>query len=297
MTRGVRRVLKGLAGVEATERRLVDVALAAGRDAVEVHRRHLGVVRAEDWSEKGVADFVTFVDHEAEASIVARVRGAFPEHAILAEEQAATETGGGLAVPRDGWVWIIDPLDGTTNFLHRYPMYAVSVAVAYQAELVAGAVISSVTGEEWCAVRGGGAFKDGQRIHISAIERLPHALIATGFPFKTIRELPRYLRQFEAVLRSAAGIRRAGSAALDLCHLATGYIDGFWELDLAPWDIAAGALIVREAGGVITHVDGTPRDLDSGSVLAGNPAIHAALLECLDRAEVGAEVETEENVR
>lgn len=278
-------MLKGSTGPKATERKLLDVALAAARDAIAVHRRHLGAVRAEDWSEKGVADFVTFVDHEAEASIVARVGAAFPEHAILAEEQASAAGDGGLAVPREGWVWIIDPLDGTTNFLHRYPMYAVSVAVAHEGELVAGAILSGVTGEEWCAVRGAGAFKDGQRIHVSAIERLPQALIATGFPFKTIRQLPRYLGQFGAVLRSAAGVRRAGSAALDLCHLATGYIDGFWELDLAPWDVAAGTLIVREAGGVITHVDGTPRGIDSGSVLAGNAAIHAALVDCLNGAD------------
>lgn len=261
---------------------MLDVALAAARDAVDVHRRHVGAVRAEDWSEKGVADFVTFVDHEAEASIIGRIRAAFPEHAILAEEQSTADGQGDLTVPRDGWVWIIDPLDGTTNFLHRYPMYAVSIGAVHEGELVAGAIISGVTGEEWCAVRGGGAFKDGQRIHVSAIEQLRHALVATGFPFKTIRQLPRYLRQFEAVLRSAAGVRRAGSAALDLCHLATGYIDGFWELDLAPWDIAAGTLIVREAGGVITYTDGAPRDLGSGSVLAGNATIHGALLERLE---------------
>lgn len=267
-------------------RALLDVALAAARDAVEVHRRHLGAVRTEDWSEKRVADFVTFVDREAEDRIVDRIRSAFAEHAILAEEQATAGGAEPPGVPREGWVWIIDPLDGTTNFLHRYPMYAASVAVAYNGEMVAGVVISGVTGEEWCAVRAGGAFKDGERICVSAMDRLPIALIGTGFPFKALSHLPRYLRQFEAVLRGSAGVRRAGSAALDLCHVASGYLDGFWELDLAPWDIAAGSLIVREAGGVVSRADGTELDLDAGSILAGNDAIHAVLLERLSETSV-----------
>jgi myo-inositol-1(or 4)-monophosphatase len=270
-------------GLNAT--RLLDVASAAAHAAVAVHLRHLGAVHADDWSEKGVADFVTFVDHEAEASIVAHIRSAFPDHAILAEEEATA--GGATAigpVATDGWIWVIDPLDGTTNFLHGYPMYAVSVAVACGGELQAGVVINSATGEEWSAVRGGGASKNGEPIQVSSIDRLPRALIGTGFPFKTIHFLPLYLRQFERVLRGSAGIRRAGAAAVDLCHVASGYFDGFWELSLAPWDVAAGALIVREAGGVITRPDGATRVLGSGAIVAGNPHIHALLLELLRHA-------------
>lgn len=260
---------------------LLEVALTAARDAVEVHRRHLGSVGAEHWSEKGVADFVTFVDRKAEARIIARIRSVFPEHTVLAEEEATAPGMGTLRVPSENWLWIIDPLDGTTNFLHRYPMYAASVAVARRGELMAGAVVSGATGEEWWAMRNGGAFKDGAPVRVSTIESMPHALIGTGFPFKTVHQLPRYLLQFERVLRGSAGIRRAGAAAIDLCHVATGYFDGFWELSLAPWDVAAGTLIVREAGGVVTRVNGDPDVLGIGSIVAGNPVVHRALLERL----------------
>lgn len=266
---------------------LLETALAAARAAVEVHRRNLGRVQVEDWSAKGVSDFVTHVDREAEARILEIVSARFPDHAILAEEgaTAVAERSGGEAAAAPGpdslaaeWLWVVDPLDGTTNFLHGYPMYSASVAVLHRGEPVAAAVISGATGEEWTAVRGGGAARDGKPIHVSAIDRLELALIGTGFPFKTIHEMPRYLRQLDGTLRRTSGVRRGGSAAIDLCHLATGYLDGFWELTLAPWDYAAGALLVREAGGVITRVDGEPLDLRSGgSVLAGNPAIHAAL--------------------
>ena len=273
---------------------LLDVALAAARDAVGVHRRHLGSVRGDQWSEKGVADFVTFVDHQAEERIIDRIRSAFPDHAVLAEEQASAGGARSHHIPTEGWVWIIDPLDGTTNFLHRYPMYAASVAVACRGELIAGVVISGATGEEWVAVRDGGAFKDGAPVRVSTIDRMPHALIGTGFPFKTIHVLPLYVRQFERVLRGSSGIRRAGAAAIDLCHVATGYFDGFWELSLAPWDVAAGVLIVREAGGIVTRLDGDPDVLGTGSVVAGNASIHQALLERLrEPAELPDETLTE----
>ena len=258
---------------------LLSVARDAVREAVAVHRAHLGAVGAEQWSEKGVADFVTFVDREAEARIVARIRAAFPDHAILAEEAATADGGRPGAVPARGWVWIIDPLDGTTNFLHRYPMYAASVAVAFRGALRAGAVMNGASGEEWWAVAGGGAFRDGEPIQVSTIDRLPRALIGTGFPFKTIHVLPRYLEQFARLLRGSAGIRRAGAAALDLCHVASGWFDGFWELSLAPWDVAAGALIVREAGGLVTDFEGTDIGVQHGPVVAGNPVMHAWLLE------------------
>lgn len=260
---------------------LLSVARDAAREAVAVHRARLGEVSAEQWSEKGVADFVSFVDHEAEERIVARIRATFPDHAILAEEAATADGARAGAVPDDGWIWIIDPLDGTTNFLHRYPMYAASVAVAFRGELQAGAVMNGASGEEWWAAAGDGAFRDGEPIGVSSIDRLSRALIGTGFPFKTIHVLPRYLEQFARLLRGSAGIRRAGAAALDLCHVASGWFDGFWELSLAPWDVAAGALIVREAGGVVTRTDGDPDVLGPGSILAGNPAIHAAMLELL----------------
>jgi myo-inositol-1(or 4)-monophosphatase len=257
---------------------LLNVARLAARDAAAVHREHLGRVEAAEWSMKGVADFVTHVDRAAEAVIVQRISERFPDHRLLAEE--ATADSGGTAsmnAAPDEWTWIIDPLDGTTNYLHGYPAYAVSIGVARGAELQAAVVLNGATGEEWSAVRAGGAFLDGARISVSQIDDMPRALIGTGFPFKALHLLPVYTRQLEAALRNTSGVRRAGSAALDLCHVATGWFDGFWELDLAPWDVAAGALIVREAGGIVTRLDGSSDVLGQGSLLAGNPAVHAAL--------------------
>jgi myo-inositol-1(or 4)-monophosphatase len=278
------------------------VAVAAASDAVEVQRAHLGRVAHDEWAEKGEHDFVTRVDREAESKAIDRIRRAFPEHAILSEEEATAaspvaaagpEFSGSASVPgtqdnalanrlealrrQPGWLWVIDPLDGTTNYLHRYPMYSASVAALQDGRVMAGAVIHGVTGETWSAVRGGGAFLDGQRITVSATDRMRQALIGTGFPFKALELLPAYLQQFQRVIRRSAGIRRTGSAALDLCHVASGYFDGFWELWLAPWDVAAGMLIVREAGGVVTRIDGGDDVLFAGSLLAGNPRIHADL--------------------
>ncbi|MBR9989423.1 MAG: inositol monophosphatase [Gemmatimonadetes bacterium] len=259
---------------------LLDVAREAGREAASVHREHLGRVDVAEWSEKGAADFVTHVDRAAEAVIVERILSRFPDHRILAEEaewerDAPSGVTGGAG--SDDWTWIIDPLDGTTNYLHGYPAYAVSIGVTRGAELQAAVVRNGATGEEWSAVRNGGAFRDGSRIAVSQIEDMSRTLIGTGFPFKSLHLLPVYTRQFEAVLRSTSGVRRAGSAALDLCHVATGWFDGFWELDLAPWDVAAGTLIVREAGGIVTRLEGEADVIGQGSLLAGNPAVHASL--------------------
>lgn len=273
---------------------LLRVALHAARAAVEVHRRHLGRVGTEQWGLKGAADFVTHVDREAEAAIVERIRAAFPEHHILAEEEASDRGhAGAVAWPDEPtWTWIVDPLDGTTNYLHGYPEYAVSIAAARQGVLDAAVVISGATGEEWQAVRGGGAYRNGVRIHVSEITTLPQALVGTGFPFKALGEVGRFGRQLEAALRGTSGVRRAGSAALDLCAVATGWFDGFWELTLAPWDVAAGTLIVREAGGVVTRLEGGADVLGHGSILAGNPAIHRALGELLLAAEPAAHAGT-----
>jgi myo-inositol-1(or 4)-monophosphatase len=256
--------------------RLLETALSAARSAAGVHQHHLGRVAVDEWTEKGVADFVTHVDREAEAAIVARIGETFPEHTVLAEE-AATAAAGAASRASGDWIWIVDPLDGTTNYLHGYPMYAVSIAVAHRDELLVGVVLNSASGEEWTALRGGGAYRNGERIFVSGIDRLPRALVGTGFPFKALHLLPAYTEQFAAVLRATSGIRRAGSAALDLCHVATGWFDCFWELNLAPWDVAAGALIVREAGGVVTRLDGSADVVGHGSILAGSPAMHAAL--------------------
>ncbi len=264
---------------------LLAVARTAAEAAAAVHRRHLGRVAVASWTEKGVADFVTHVDREAEAEIVACIRNRFPDHAVLAEE-AAGNTDAPAPDPDAEFLWIVDPLDGTTNFLHGYPMYAVSIAVAHRGRLLAGVVHGTATNEWWYASAGGGAFHDGHPAHVSRIDALPRALIGTGFPFKVLERMDEYTTQFRQVLTSTAGVRRAGSAALDLCHVASGYFDGFWELSLAPWDVAAGALIVQEAGGRVSRLDGELDVAAHGSVVAGNPAIHGELMALLAPVEV-----------
>jgi myo-inositol-1(or 4)-monophosphatase len=202
--------------------------------------------------------------------------------AARAPEFGAAPSGVASSVGRaEGWLWVIDPLDGTTNYLHGYPAYSVSIAVLRDGVTEVGVVASAATGETWTAVRGQGAFRNGEPIRVSAVDRLGAALIGTGFPFKAVDRLPAYLRQFDRILRRTSGIRRAGSAAMDLCHVASGYLDGFWELVLAPWDVAAGTLMVLEAGGLVTRLDGSEPGVESGSLLAGNPAVYLALRDIL----------------
>lgn len=264
-------------------KQLADIALEAARKGRDVHRRHLGRVAESEWNEKGTSDFVTRVDREAEDAIIAHLRDRCPGHEVLAEESAELGDPDSVRARFDAaeYLWVIDPLDGTTNYLHGYPAYAASVAVAHQGRLVAGAVIDGHHGTEWHAWEDGGAYRDGEPIRASATDRLDRALIGTGFPFKVTELLPRYLRQFDTVLCRAAGIRRAGAAALDLCHLADGRFDGFWELWLAPWDIAAGVVIAREAGALVTTLDGGTDVRAGGAILGGNPAIHRKILELL----------------
>ena len=264
---------------------VLSVALDAARAATAIHQRHIGRVRLEDWSAKGNADFVSFVDHEAERCIIDRISAVFPAHEIMAEESVSPD-GGDRAWEEIEWLWLVDPLDGTTNFLHGYPSYCASIAVAHHGQLVAGAVVAGATCQEWTAVAGGGAQLNGTPIVVSPIANFASALIGTGFPFKNMEPLPGYLKQFAAIVARCSGVRRAGSAALDLCHVASGYFDGFWELDLNPWDIAAGVLLIREAGGLVTGFNGNPLDpFRHGPVVAGNPAIHAELLNIVQGAE------------
>jgi myo-inositol-1(or 4)-monophosphatase len=272
--------------------RLARIALEAARLAAAVQRRHLGGLEESEWAEKGASDFVTRVDREAEAVLVEHIRRHCPGHEVMAEE--STELGDRASIlsrlESAQHVWLADPLDGTTNYLHGYPAYAASVAVAAAGELVAGAVVDGTTGTEWWAWKGGGSWRDGERVGVSRIERLDRSLIGTGFPFKLLDRLPEYLVQLDVVLRATSGVRRAGSAALDLCHVADGRFDGFWELWLAPWDVGAGTLLVREAGGVVTSLAGDPDVRAGGSIVAGNPAIHARLVSLLAGAGGGGSV-------
>lgn len=246
-------------------------ARAAGRVLMERFRRPLEV------EVKGLHDFVTEVDRAAEAAVVETLHQSFPTHAVMAEE-------GSPDAARAPYRWIVDPLDGTTNFIHGVAPFSVSVALEDGAGLLAGAIHDPYHDETFHGSRGEGARLDGATIRCSRPESTDLALIATGFPFRELSRLPPYMATFEAVIRSTAGVRRAGSAAIDLAYVACGRYDGFWEVGLSRWDVAAGVLLVREAGGVVTDVVGGESTLDSGDIVAAGPFIHGELLKIVRRA-------------
>ena len=258
---------------------LLVTALAAAEAAAQVQLRWIGRVGVRDATLKGVSDFVSRADIEAQQAAVAVVLGAHPGHGVLAEEDESAAPPPPPGTP----LWVIDPIDGTTNFLHGHPMYAVSVAAVIDGTPEVGVVACPATGERWWATRGGGAFKNGRRIRVSSPPDLRTALIGTGFPFKALHRLDEYLGQLGRVLRGSAGVRRGGSASLDLAYVASGSLDAFWELELKPWDVMAGVLLIREAGGVVERIEGGPIDLQAGSVLCGASAEIAAALRAVVR--------------
>ncbi|MHB0976496.1 MAG: inositol monophosphatase family protein [Candidatus Aquicultorales bacterium] len=221
---------------------------------------------------KGAVDLVTSADIRSEEFITRQIRNVYPDHEILAEEAGGENPGGEP-------LWIIDPLDGTTNFAHGFPVYAVSIGVEIDGAVVAGAVYDPTADELFTAATGEGAVRNGEPIRVSLVSQLDKSLLATGFPYFFREEADRVLDLFKAYSLQAQGIRRAGAAAIDLCWLACGRLDGFWELGLKPWDTAAGGLIVREAGGVLTRLDGTPFDIRVPQVLGTNGLIHDEMLE------------------
>lgn len=226
---------------------------------------------------KGENDFVTQADKESEAAILAVIRQRFPDHRILAEE------GSGAGQGHGEYEWLIDPLDGTTNFLQGLPVYCVSVACRRGDELLVGAIADPEGKNLFTASAGGGAFWNGRRMETSPREGLKGAFLATGYPFRALSTLDIYLGIFRDVFRHAKAIRRCGSAALDLAYTAAGVYDGFFEFRLSPWDIGAGILMIREAGGVVTDLDGGDGSFASGNIVAGGPGVQRELLEIVRR--------------
>lgn len=227
------------------------------------------------WESKGTSDFVSEVDRNAEHAVADWLLSTFPEATIVGEELSPDE------IVLDGLTFIVDPIDGTTNYLHGYPEYAVSIGAYDNGEALAGVILNVPTKDLYSATKDGGAFRNGEPICVSAITDPSRALIGTGFPFKHLEYIDRYISQFEAVMRGTAGIRRAGAASLDCATVAAGQFDAFWELGLSPWDVAAGILLIREAGGVITDLDGNPAKPVHGPFVAGNPKIHEWLLNAI----------------
>ncbi len=234
---------------------------------------------------KGAIDLVTDTDRAVETLLTTRLRAAFPDHVVVGEEASAAA--GAQRPPGERWAWYLDPLDGTTNFAHGHPHFAVSLALARGAELVVGLVCDPLRDETFAAVRGRGATLNAIPIRVSPVAALDDALLATGTPYDRRQRADEYLGVIRAFMLRCQGIRRAGSAALDLCWLACGRVDGYWESRLGPWDMAAGALIVREAGGVVSDFRGAAHDLFGSETLASNGALHGEMLAVLRKAMIG----------
>ena len=252
------------------------VAIETAQQAGAVLRREFE--RPKEISYKGEVDIVTESDRRSEAMIVARLRERFPGHAIVAEE------GGGAMAAGAKYCWHVDPLDGTTNFAHGYPCFAVSIGLSEDGEPIAGVVFNPVSGELFTAARGDGAYLNEKRIHVSIVEKLATSLVATGFPTHQRKRSANINYYWEFTLRSH-GVRRDGSAALDLCSVACGRFDAFWEFSLNSWDTAAGILLVREAGGIVTDIVGGPYHPGGPHLLASNGLIHDEMKEVADIAE------------
>jgi myo-inositol-1(or 4)-monophosphatase len=263
--------------MDTTDKRaLLATCVAAAAKASEVVRSGAARLHELQWQTKTAADFVSEVDHAAERALEEVIRARHPAATLIAEEFSPMAASASLT-------FVADPLDGTTNFLHGFPWYAVSIAAVVDGELAAGAILNAATGELFTATACGGARRAGQPISVSKIDDPARALIGTGFPFKPGNpHTDRYLELLPRVMLRTAGIRRAGAAALDLADVACGRFDAFWEMTLAPWDIAAGILLVREAGGIVTDLEGTSCTVAHTSVVAGNPAMHAWLLNAFD---------------
>lgn len=257
--------------VEEGGTEFLEAAVEASTRAREVIMDNLGRLTGGDIALKHASDFVTRVDRESEAAIIGVLKTAFPGHVFLSEERGPE---GGQGVHR----WIIDPLDGTTNYIHGYPMFSVSIALERAGEIVAGVVLDPLRDELFTAERGRGALLNGSPIRVSGFSTLNECLITTGFPFRKKEMVDLYLDAFRRIFLKVSGIRRAGSAALDLAHLAAGRCDGFFELGLSPWDIAAGSLLVTEAGGLLSDFGGGGEYLITGNVVAGTPPVLPELL-------------------
>jgi len=252
---------------------MLNTAVKAARRAGTIINRASNDLERLTVRTKQDNDFVSEVDHAAEQAIIEILLGAYPKHAILAEESGITG--------ESEFQWIIDPLDGTTNFLHGFPQYAISIALLHKGQLDQAVIYDPVRNELFTASKGAGAFLNDRRIRVSKRAKLAEALIGTGFPYRDFTHLDAYTAMFRELVQKTSGLRRPGSAAIDLAWVAAGRTDGFFEIGLNPWDIAAGCLLIQEAGGLVTDFGGDDGYLKSGHVVAGNPKVFAQLLQTI----------------
>jgi len=255
---------------------MLNTAIKAARAAGSIINRAALDLEVLKIGTKGPNDYVSEVDRAAEAAIIEILLEAYPGHAILAEESGREH-----GAKHSEYTWIIDPLDGTTNFLHGFPVYAVSIGLAFRGKVEQGVVYDPTRNDLFFASKGRGAFLNDRRLRVSRRTRITDALIGTGFPFRKGDNFKRYVKMFEEVMQHCAGLRRPGAAALDLCYVAAGYYDGFFETGLNPWDVAAGSLIITEAGGLIGNFTGEADYLYQREVVAGNPKVYGQLVQIL----------------
>lgn len=249
---------------------MLNIAIRAARAAGDLIVREMDRVSDISVDIKGKNDFVTEVDSQAEFTIINTIKSSYPDHAFLCEESGASGN--------SDFLWIIDPLDGTTNFLHGFPHFAVSIALQHKGRLDQAVVYDPLKQELFTASKGKGAQLNNKRIRVSSKKELDGALLGTGFPFRVEQELDKFINSFRSLFPQVAGIRRAGVASLDLAYVACGRLDGFWEYGLKPWDIAAGALLVQEAGGINSEIDGGVNFLETGNIVSANPKVIKSIL-------------------
>jgi myo-inositol-1(or 4)-monophosphatase len=255
---------------------MLTIAVKAARRAGGIINRASQNLDLLNVTRKSHSDFVSEVDGAAEEAIIKVLLDAYPDHAILAEESGTRGD-----QEKSEYQWIIDPLDGTTNFLHGFPKYGVSIALMHRGVLNQAVVYDPTSNDLFVASRGRGAYLNDHRIRVSKRTRLADSLIGTGFPFREFSHIDAYLSMFKDLIPRTVGIRRPGSAALDLAYVAAGRYDGFWEIGLSPWDIAAGCLLITEAGGLVGDLEGNDTQLQSGNIVAGNPKVFGQLLQVI----------------
>ena len=270
----------GTRRASADDAMLLEAAVAAARDAAGAIREHEAHLATLQWEEKTPSDFVSLVDRAAEERIAAAIISRLPDARLLSEESSPY-----LERSGEGLVFVADPLDGTTNFLHGFPAYAVSIAAMIDGELRAAAILDVPRNELFTATLGGRAYRDGARVTVSAITNPARALLGTGLPFKDHGQVAPYVARLPAIMKATSGLRRPGAAALDLASVACGRFDAFWEMMLAPWDVAAGILLVREAGGIVTDLTGVDSRVAHAGLVCGNRTMQPWLLDKLTKPE------------
>ncbi len=250
-------------------RPLLETARTAALEAGKLLLRHYGKLKRSEISQKSKNDFVTKVDKLSETAIIRHIQKKYPRHSIQAEESGVTRG--------DGTCWVIDPLDGTSNYIHQFPMFSISIGIVHEDRLNVGVVYDPLHQEMFSALQGQGAFLNRRRIHVSKTKKLASSLMATGIPFRARGRFEQYFRSLKVISMGSAGMRRGGSAALDLAYVACGRFDGFWEINLSPWDVAAGAVLIQEAGGRISDLWGKQDFMKNGDILASNGRVHREL--------------------